>query len=278
MIKKIAFCFLIYDTINHEEIWYRFFKNIDTNKYSIYIHYKTDKPLIYFNKYKLNNCIDTEWGKISLVEAQNLLLKEGLKDPHNTNFIFISNSCIPLKSFNKIYSFLSTDYSYFNLFPPGQCFPLCARVLNYIDQRYVNKSHQWCIINRKHSELMITYAPLYLEWFKETISGPDEYCYLTTIYYLHMENEIITTPHSATDATTFTNWINMHYRYNFNYCPEYTNYYTYDKQYNYYGLKNYNVLTQEELEYLLNSKCLFGRKFNQTINLLHYNNYISNIS
>ena len=31
-------------------------ENIDNNKYNIYIHYKTDKPLKYFDKYKLNNC------------------------------------------------------------------------------------------------------------------------------------------------------------------------------------------------------------------------------
>ena len=38
--KKIAFCFLIYDIINHEELWNIFFQNVDTNKYNIYIHYK----------------------------------------------------------------------------------------------------------------------------------------------------------------------------------------------------------------------------------------------
>jgi hypothetical protein len=28
------------------------------------------------------------------------------------------------------------------------------------------------------------------------------------------------------------------------------------------GLKNYNFITEDELLYLMNSKCLFGRKFN----------------
>jgi hypothetical protein len=59
MTKKIAFCFLIYDIINHEEIWNRFFKNVDTEKYSIYIHYKYDKKMKYFEQYKLDNCIET---------------------------------------------------------------------------------------------------------------------------------------------------------------------------------------------------------------------------
>ena len=51
--RKIAFCFLIYDKINNEELWHEFFKNADQNKYSIYVHYKVDKPFKYFEKYKL---------------------------------------------------------------------------------------------------------------------------------------------------------------------------------------------------------------------------------
>ena len=31
-----------------------FFQNVYTNKYNIYIHYKTNTPLKYFEKYKLN--------------------------------------------------------------------------------------------------------------------------------------------------------------------------------------------------------------------------------
>ena len=52
--KKIAFCFLIYDTINHEDLWFLFFKNVNKDKYNIYIHYKDNKPLKYFEEYKLN--------------------------------------------------------------------------------------------------------------------------------------------------------------------------------------------------------------------------------
>ena len=53
--KKIAFCFLINDVINHEELWYTFFKNIPQDKYNIYIHYKIDFPLKYFDIYKIDD-------------------------------------------------------------------------------------------------------------------------------------------------------------------------------------------------------------------------------
>jgi hypothetical protein len=61
--KKLAFCFLIYDEINHEELWNIFFKNIDKNKYNIYIHYKSNKPLIFFDKNKEDNIIKEVYKK-----------------------------------------------------------------------------------------------------------------------------------------------------------------------------------------------------------------------
>lgn len=48
---KIVFLFLIYDTIHFEKVWYEFFKNIDPEKYVIYIHYKTQRTLQYFEPY-----------------------------------------------------------------------------------------------------------------------------------------------------------------------------------------------------------------------------------
>ena len=60
--KSIAFLFLIYDIINAEKLWYDFFKNVDKSKYTIYIHYKKNVTLKYFNDYKLDKCLQTKWG------------------------------------------------------------------------------------------------------------------------------------------------------------------------------------------------------------------------
>ncbi len=73
--KKIAFCFLIYDSINHEELWNNFFANADRNKYTIYIHYKENLPLKHFEDNKIKNSIPTAWGDKSLVKASNLLFR-----------------------------------------------------------------------------------------------------------------------------------------------------------------------------------------------------------
>ena len=260
--KKIAFCFLIYDIINHEELWNIFFKNIDHNRYNIYIHYKYNKQLKYFEKYKLNSCIETKYADISLVKAQNLLLSEGLKDINNQHFIFISNSCVPLKCFDTVYKFLNCNYSYFNITPQNQCFPRCNKTLEFIDKKYVQKAGQWCILNRKHANLMVN-TNEYIKWFTYPQTVPDEHCYITNIFYYNLQNEIITTPNEANNATTFVNWEGMNYKY-----PSRS------------GLKNYSSISLDELTYLLNSPCLFGRKFNIecSTSFINNNSYLYKIS
>ena len=246
--KKIAFCFLIYDSINHEEIWKLFFNNVDPSKYNIYIHYKINKPLKYFEQYKLDNCIETKYGDISLIKAQDLMYKEALKDKDNKFFINLSNSCIPLKNFHHIYNSLLENYSYFNICNQDSCFPRCNYLLNSLPKKSIQKSSMWCILNRKHTELIVN-DKQHINWFDITktfseLVCPDEHSYITYIYHSNLENEIITTPNLANGATTFTNWQGMDYKY-----PSTR------------GLKNYSFISQEELHYLMNSQCLFGRKF-----------------
>jgi hypothetical protein len=135
------------------------------------------------------------------------MLSEGLKDNDNQHFILLSGACIPLKPFDYVYNNLDKSYSYFNITPVSQCFPRCNHLLQYIDRKYINKSSQWCILNRKHTQIMIENNE-YIDWFKNN-GCPDEHCYITNIFVKELNNEIITTPNIATGATTFTNWDGM---------------------------------------------------------------------
>ena len=138
--KKIAFCFLIYDSIQLEELWHIFFKNVDPNKYAIYIHYKTNKPLKYFENYKLKHCIDTKYCDVSIIHAHNLLFKKAFEEGCD-KMISLSQSCIPFKSFDYIYDFLTKDdYGHFNITPQVQCFPRCNNLVNYCDIGLVFKN------------------------------------------------------------------------------------------------------------------------------------------
>jgi hypothetical protein len=253
--KKIAFLFLIYDIINLEELWYIFFNNVDKNKYTIYIHYKNNVQLKYFEKYKLNKCIETKYANISLVYAQNLLLHEAIKDENNQHFIFVSNSCVPFKNFEYIYNNLLPEKSYFNLMSKKYFIGNYKHLSNYIKKQNIQKASQWCILNRKHSILMIMImkSECYFNIYKN-IHAPDEVCYITNIFVNNLQNEIVATNYLATGATTFTNWSDMVNNYKFlvkNTSKEPC------------ILKNYDTISDEELQLIIDSSSLFGRKFSK---------------
>jgi hypothetical protein len=115
----IAFCFLTYDHIIRFDLWNIFFKNIENEKYIVYIHPKNN---IYIGKsvenytfnYKVVHSIINTISKdnISIVKATLQLLKETYLYNNNiTHFIFLSQSCIPLYNFNKIYE-LTKNFNY----------------------------------------------------------------------------------------------------------------------------------------------------------------------
>jgi len=242
---KIGFCFLIYDIINHEELWNYFFENVDTNQYNIYIHYKANIPLKYFEKYKLTHCIETKYRDVSLTHAHNLLFKKAYEDGCD-KMITLSQSCIPLKSFDRIYHFLTKDnFGHFNITPQTQCFPRCNSLLKYYNKDIIHKSSEWFILNRTLCECILNVDKTNIDNKYKDIDCPEEHFFITTIFYNQLQNEIVTTPNLANGATTFTNWQGMDYKY-----PSYN------------ALKNYSSITEEELIYLMKSPCLFGRKFN----------------
>ena len=258
--KKIAFCFLIYDTINHEELWKKFFDGVDKNKYNIYIHYKDDIPLNYFEKYKLNNCVDTEWGTISLVKASNLLFKTAYDhDNENYKFVLLSNSCIPLKGFDKIYNKLtSNDYGYLNATEDVNVNNKNCKIYKENPKKY-GKASQWIILNR---EMVKELAFHHDEWIDRNFGDvftPDEIYYYTMLKHKNMENKLIVANNSATKGSTFVYW------------PDMVDYpYSYDGN---TSPRAYDTISSEELSYLFNQPCLFGRKFNQHCKVLMNDGY-----
>lgn len=228
--KKIAFCFLIYDKMPHKAVWDHYFSQVPRECYTVYIHYKTNVPLGSFDSYKLSSCVPTRYAHVSIVEAQNRLLQDALQDEQNQHFVFLSDSCLPLKPFHVLYHSLQENVSYFHQTPVSQCFPRCNPVLAFVPRSCIQKASQWCILNRQHASLMVR-DTRYLAWFKH-VNAPDEHCYLTFLFYCGMQHEIVSQDH----GTTFTQWSSR-------------------------GLKTYFSLTQDDVAFLLSQPCFFARKF-----------------
>jgi len=244
--KKIAFCFLIYDSINHEELWKKFFEKSTKSKYNIYIHYKENLPLKYFEENKLDHCIETAWGHKSLVQASNLLFKKAFDDTANYKFVLLSNSCIPLKSFDNVYDFLTKDnMGYVNESGYSDYykdFDIYKR-----NPELFAKTSQWVILNREIVEKIGLVDDDVIEQ-NFNMYGPDEIYYYTWMKHHNLDDQVVKFNNLSSGATTFTYWSDM---------PEYpfpkssASPYAYDK------------ISTEEIDYLLAQPCLFGRKFNK---------------
>ena len=99
------------------------------------------------------------------------LLQEAFKDENNYKFIFLSDSCIPIKSFNYIYNYLTVNnYSYINHIPNKKKNKF--NDIYHTDNIYVkdiqllqnnfDKSPQWIILNRKHTKIIIDTNNFYM--------------------------------------------------------------------------------------------------------------------
>lgn len=104
--RKIAFLFLLIDNPNFPNIWDEYFIN-NEEKYSIYIHPKYPEKHTWRPSNIIKHLKETSWGKI--VEAEVSLFKEAYKDKNNYKFITISESCIPIKTFNEFYNDIIND-------------------------------------------------------------------------------------------------------------------------------------------------------------------------
>ena len=81
----------------------------------------------YFEKYKLNNCIETKYEDQTIPLAYNVLFREAYKDTDNYKFQILSGSCVPMKSFDFIYNKLIKVMSIICLFIKNS---LCLNKIN----------------------------------------------------------------------------------------------------------------------------------------------------
>lgn len=191
--KKLAFCFLTYDKLNRSDIWKMFFNNISNNKYNIYINNK-EKFNDSFNEFCINNrYTDTKWGDISLVKATLRLFEKAYQDDNdNEYFILLSNSCIPIQRFNKIYSYLNNvnkSIIYFEQINNKNILKRCDKMNDktFFDQ-FVKQS-QWMILKRDVVKFFLDNK--YFDIFGNEIFAPDEHYFVNIClkYNLPFDNK-----------------------------------------------------------------------------------------
>jgi len=166
---KIAFLFLTRNNLTQPKLWYDFLSD-GTDRCQIYSHTKEKERIT--QKYLLDSQIPehvhTEWGNVSLVKAANLLIKNALKDPTNKYFVLVSDSCIPVRSFDIIYEVLTKmdkSFLYTEITPQGNRYNRRMDAFVQLkDPERLNvtldtftRNSQWMILNREHAEIIDKY-------------------------------------------------------------------------------------------------------------------------
>jgi hypothetical protein len=182
--KKIAFLFLVRKNHHSPKVWEYYFNNIDKQRYSIYCHSKLIPDQEFLKQSLIPNRIPTTWADISLVRATLLLLQNALRDIHNTFFILVSESCIPVQSFNSLYSFLiktnKSLISYQNcpLTKLNRYQTLHLRMKGSIPFHHFKNQHQWMCLTREVVKKLITIDDTSLYKY---MRPADEHYFINTI-------------------------------------------------------------------------------------------------
>lgn len=155
--RRVAFLFLIEDSILHEDVWRAFFQSAPRGSYSVYVHPSERRsPTVggFFASRVLSRhqILPTSWGW--LVGGMNALLKAALADPYNEAFVFLSASTLPVKPFRDVHhALLKNSSSQFCVSPADQW-------LRNQHGRAV-KHHQWVVLTRPHAERIASPADGY---------------------------------------------------------------------------------------------------------------------
>ena len=108
---------------------------------------------------------------------------------------------------------------------------------------------------KSSNELFLNNEDNIKKWFKN-IDNVDEHVYISLLHHYNLQKELILTNNIAAGAIILSQWSDM------------KNYKRFDKSYLSKDSPNeYDEICDEELEYFVNSKSLFARKFTENCDL-----------
>ena len=178
---QIAFLFLILDNPNFPKIWDSYFRG-HKDKYNIYIHSKHTEKTLWKSKNIIEKIQETSWGHI--VSAYIELFREAYKNPYNMKFLTISESDIPIKSFDTFYDDCISDKRSWIKFLKIKNYNWKERINKQPNQNkpkhFIKHLARFCL-NREHvGELLQKSKEKQLEFFYKMHVG-DEF-FLSVLY------------------------------------------------------------------------------------------------
>jgi len=171
---KVAFLFLTMSKLGWPDVWEEFFRLAPAGLFSIYVHQAEASdgsqplPLNHWGATRVQ-WVKTAWCALFGVEVASLAA--ALEDPNNVQFVFVSDSSVPLKRFDYVYHqlvrhspttskfclasqarFPQSNWEMFSQEMAHSC--MFRDYIRALDRRTL-KHHQWAVLARKHAATVV---------------------------------------------------------------------------------------------------------------------------
>eukprot|EP00873_Tetraselmis_striata_P029696 jgi/Tetstr1/449960/TSEL_037014.t1 len=155
---KVAFLFLTRGKLPHERIWLKFFRQDELERHAIFVHAPADhqykeSSLWYGRTIPSKSVVDVAWGEPSMVAAERVLLRYALQDPGVAKFALVSESDIPVQSFDCAHKVMTeSPHSFIQSYPTPDRMP--PKMKQFMPMRHWRKGSQWFVMSREHARMV----------------------------------------------------------------------------------------------------------------------------
>lgn len=183
--RSIAFLMLVRDQLPHEEIWKEYFEGHELAE--LFIHPQTPiaSSLTLPKLREIDDLQPTAWGTASLVDAMLKLLDTALAETDASHFMFVSESCLPIRPLKELIQCLKLDP---RSWIGAETFDEIAakdwdktkriQGVQGLDQADILFHSQWVLLNRNHALMLSDHCDSgkYADTF-----APDEFAFGSTL-------------------------------------------------------------------------------------------------
>jgi len=182
-VPKLGLLFLTIGDVNNRDIWLEFLDQAGP-EVSVFSHVKHGEDIApeFISESMISQTIETRWGNISLVRAMLALLSEAYSDPEISHFTFLSESCIPIKSWHRLRQHLQVDpRSMLSIKDGSEMLELHAdrhRSTSGIAYEHWRTHPQWVLLEREAARCILEHDAT--EQFESSFA-PDEHYFGTVL-------------------------------------------------------------------------------------------------
>lgn len=193
--QKIALLFLVTEDHHQDRLWAEALRK-QGDKFNVYVHPKGKLRNPFFALNIVQGRAETSW--MYHLGAWHHLLRCALENKSNQRFIFLSESCVPLRSLDHIYKTLMAEKkSFVNYSKPWWSAEEQREVRELpAEHRWVNS--EWVALNRKHAQMMIEDS-LILPLVEKHDHSCEAYASCLFSFYNCLEGHVVNKPITYVD-------------------------------------------------------------------------------